>query len=164
MESELIHFQEKERMSQINQHQALWPQSLLITVLSDMVAARAQQPKGNFGPMHTYFPSLSLPRSNYHPNLEIRTKTLPLAPSKAMTACLQDDILVFGGSGGREKHPEFVTSEWSIASEFLKSKAGSVSRPWNLRRFFQSVCKCIGCVHQVDTAGRKGSNLAVIQR
>jgi iron-regulated transporter 1 len=36
-----------------------------------------------------------------------------------------DDILVFGGSGGREKHPEYVTSEWSIASEFLKTKTGS---------------------------------------
>ena len=40
---------------------------------------------------------------------------------------MQDDILVYGGSGGREKQPEFVTGEWSIASEFLKQKSGSVS-------------------------------------
>ena len=42
-------------------------------------------------------------------------------------ACLQDDILVFGGTGGREKQPEYVSSDWSIASEFLNEKKGSVS-------------------------------------
>ena len=43
-----------------------------------------------------------------------------------MQTMLQDDILVFGGSGGHEKQPEYVTSEWSVASEFLKSKPSSV--------------------------------------
>ena len=43
-----------------------------------------------------------------------------------MQMLLQDDILVFGGSGGHEKQPEYVTSEWSVASEFLKSKPSSV--------------------------------------
>jgi hypothetical protein len=30
-----------------------------------------------------------------------------------------DDILVFGGSGGREPRPEYVQGSWSIATEFL---------------------------------------------
>lgn len=39
----------------------------------------------------------------------------------------QDDILVFGGNGGREKQPEYVREDWSIATEFLKEKKGIVS-------------------------------------
>ena len=47
--------------------------------------------------------------------------------SSAVQSNVQDDILVFGGSGGHEKQPEYVTSEWSVASEFLKSKPSSVT-------------------------------------
>lgn len=44
---------------------------------------------------------------------------------------MQDDILVFGGTGGREKQPEYVSSDWSIASEFLNEKKGNVSHAFN---------------------------------
>ncbi len=38
----------------------------------------------------------------------------------------QDDILMFGGSGGRESRPQYVQNEWSIATEFLKDFTGVV--------------------------------------
>lgn len=43
----------------------------------------------------------------------------------------QDDILMFGGSGGRESRPQYVQNEWSIATEFLKDFTGVV-RPIKL--------------------------------
>ena len=42
------------------------------------------------------------------------------------TACAQDDILMFGGSGGRESRPQYVPNEWSVATEFLKDATGTV--------------------------------------
>ncbi|EIE23585.1 hypothetical protein COCSUDRAFT_65999 [Coccomyxa subellipsoidea C-169] len=36
----------------------------------------------------------------------------------------EDDILMFGGSGGRESRPQYVQNEWSIATEFLKDFTG----------------------------------------
>ncbi|KAK9824591.1 hypothetical protein WJX72_011552 [[Myrmecia] bisecta] len=35
----------------------------------------------------------------------------------------EDDILMFGGSGGREARPQYV-DEWSVATEFLKREQG----------------------------------------
>lgn len=39
---------------------------------------------------------------------------------------VQDDILMFGGSGGRESRPQYVQNEWSLAAEFLKDFTGVV--------------------------------------
>ena len=41
-------------------------------------------------------------------------------------SCAQDDILMFGGSGGRESRPQYVPNEWSVATEFLKDASGAV--------------------------------------
>lgn len=39
---------------------------------------------------------------------------------------VQDDILMVGGSGGRESRPQYVQNEWSVASEFLRDFSGTV--------------------------------------
>jgi hypothetical protein len=39
---------------------------------------------------------------------------------------VQDDILLFGGGGGRETRPQYVQNEWSLASEFIKDYVGTV--------------------------------------
>ena len=44
----------------------------------------------------------------------------------SLVAPLQDDILMFGGGGGRESRPQYVQNEWSLATEFIKDYAGSV--------------------------------------
>ena len=44
----------------------------------------------------------------------------------SLLAPLQDDILMFGGGGGRESRPQYVQNEWSLATEFTKDYAGSV--------------------------------------
>lgn len=36
----------------------------------------------------------------------------------------EDDILMFGGNGGRETRPEYVTDAWAIAAEFLTEDKG----------------------------------------
>ena len=36
---------------------------------------------------------------------------------------------MFGGQGGRESRPQFVTDTWSIASEFLEGDKGMVRQP-----------------------------------
>lgn len=53
---------------------------------------------------------------------------LPAASDWRLTAlaCLQDDILMFGGNGGRETRPEYVTDAWAIAAEFLTEDKGVV--------------------------------------
>jgi len=40
---------------------------------------------------------------------------------------MQDDILMFGGGGGREGRPQYVQNEWSLATEFIKDYVGAVS-------------------------------------
>ena len=39
---------------------------------------------------------------------------------------MQDDILMFGGGGGRESRPQYVQNEWSLATEFIKDYIGAV--------------------------------------
>ena len=62
-----------------------------------------------------------------------------------MQLTVQDDILVFGGSGGHEKQPEYVTSEWSVASEFLNSKPSSVRFFWNSRQHVSKFGLTVTC-------------------
>ena len=44
----------------------------------------------------------------------------------SLVAPVQDDILMFGGGGGRESRPQYVQNEWSLATEFIKDYTGSV--------------------------------------
>ena len=47
---------------------------------------------------------------------------------KLRRACAQDDILMFGGSGGRESRPQYVQNEWSVATEFMKAASPALVR------------------------------------
>ncbi len=58
----------------------------------------------------------------------------PVAP-------LQDDILMFGGGGGRESRPQYVQNEWSLATEFIKDYAGSVQLLPATH-----ICRCMGAM------------------
>lgn len=58
--------------------------------------------------------TLSEPELKIQSNLTIRKHNL------------QDDILVYGGSGAGEKQPDHVAGKWSVATEFLKEGARTV--------------------------------------
>ena len=40
---------------------------------------------------------------------------------------VQDDVLMYGGRGGEETRPQFVLTDWHVASEFMKDFNGFVS-------------------------------------
>ncbi len=49
-----------------------------------------------------------------------------MAASPKLVA-VQDDVLMYGGRGGEETRPQFVLTDWHVASEFMKDFNGFVS-------------------------------------
>ena len=52
---------------------------------------------------------------------------LPLNGSIIKLIAVQDDVLMYGGRGGEEIRPQFVLTDWHVASEFMKDFNGFVS-------------------------------------
>ena len=52
--------------------------------------------------------------------------SLCMAASPKLIA-VQDDVLMYGGRGGEETRPQFVLTDWHVASEFMKDFNGFVS-------------------------------------
>ena len=62
------------------------------------------------------------------PGFRVQGDFLSVIPGPQMDcSTVQDDILMYGGRGGRETRPDLVSDGWRIASEFLKQDKGLVS-------------------------------------
>ena len=51
----------------------------------------------------------------------------PFMAASLQLIAVQDDVLMYGGRGGEETRPQFVLTDWHVASEFMKDFNGFVS-------------------------------------